>query len=100
MAIVVMFIVLVLYGSYDSHKAHEAEKRFCASVSVGMPIAGLQEKAIAMGADKRMTMFYDNRNSERFLMIVFHGVFIFDRYMCDISIDDEKVKLVKQTHMD
>jgi hypothetical protein len=100
LTIVAIFIALVLYGSYDSRKAHEAEKQFCASVTVGMPITGLQEKAIVMGADKRMTRLFEDANKQRFLTATFNGIFIFDRYICEITLVDENVASVKQKHMD
>jgi NDP-sugar pyrophosphorylase family protein len=99
LTILVMFIALVLYGSYDSRKAHETEKQFCASVNVGMPIAGLQEKAIALGADKRMTRFFEGGKKEHLLMVTFTGIFIFERYICELTVMDEKVTTVTQAHI-
>jgi hypothetical protein len=98
--ILLMFIALLVYGNYDSHKAHEMERQFCASVSVGMPIADLQEKAIAMGADERMTKLYDGEKNERIFMAVFHGMFIFDRRICEFSIVAGKVNAIKNSHLD
>jgi len=100
LAIALMFIALVAFGSYDSRKAHEMERQFCASVSVGMPIAGLQEKAIAMGADKKMTRFYEGEKNENTFIAVFHGIFIFDRYICEFSISADKVNAIKNSHLD
>ncbi|WP_423708771.1 hypothetical protein [Undibacterium sp. WLX3042] len=100
LTIALMFIALIVYGSYDSRKAHEMERQFCASVSAGMPIAGLQEKAIAMGADKRMTKFYEGEKHESTFMAVFHGIFIFDRYICEFSITTDKVNAIKNSHLD
>lgn len=95
-----LFTCIILYGSYDSRKAHATEKEFCASVPVGMPFAGLQEKALAMGADKRMTKVYENGSNEQVLMATFNGIFIFNRYVCEVGVIDGKVTKVAQTHID
>jgi hypothetical protein len=95
-----VFTCIILYGSYDSRRAHATEKEFCASVTAGMQLAGLQEKAIAMGANKRMTKLYESGSNELVLMATFNDIFIFDRYVCDISVADGKVTKVSQTHMD
>jgi hypothetical protein len=98
--IAITFIGSALYGSYDSRKAHASEQQFCGAVEVGAPIEGLLEKAIAMGANKRMTIFFENAEKEKTLLASFNGVFVFDRYVCEITIADNLVKNVKQTRVD
>jgi hypothetical protein len=86
------FIIMAALNAYYIHKADEIRKPFCSSVIIGMPITGLKEKAILMGAnDARFT----EQDKKQVLMVLYDGFFM-SRLVCEIEVVDSKVMSVKE----
>jgi len=98
-----LFFVILIFstiGIVRNREADKNEKQFCSTVTAGTPLSGLKEKALANGANKKMTQIFDINPPEHTLLLVFNGAFQFDRYICEINFIDDKVTSVKHAHMD
>jgi hypothetical protein len=65
-------------------------------VAINSPDNGIKEKAISYGADPRMSVFFVDDNKQHKFIAAFHGIFVFDRSICEITTENNLVRSVKK----
>jgi hypothetical protein len=77
----VVFGVLMCWIIYHNFAAQRQARDFCATVSVGDPITGILERAVAAGADRRHTRWTKSPQLD-VLSATFVGAHLFDSHVC------------------
>lgn len=98
--IVSLCATLVAFGTYQKRQASKASTAFCNSVAINSPDNGIKEKAISYGADPRMSVFFVDDNKQHKFIAAFHGIFVFDRSICEITTENNLVRSVKKWGLD
>lgn len=94
--LVALAVMLVLYSHFQLKRVEQKVEAFSETVVVGMPVAGLDEKAGKMGLKSRRTLGSSDQNGS---LQVWEG-FAFGRWFCDIDYRDGKTTNKRVTFLD
>ena len=98
--IVSLFAVLIAIGIDQKRQTSKASAAFCNSVAINSSASDIKEKAISFGADPKMSVYFEDANNQHKFIAAFHGIFAFDRSICEITTENNLVRSVKQWRLD
>ncbi|HBA89755.1 MAG TPA: hypothetical protein DCZ75_17735 [Geobacter sp.] len=95
-ALIAFTIILVIYAGFKVRDAEKRVRAFSQQVVIGMPVAGLDEKASEMGLKFRRTTGSSNQSGS---IQVWQG-FAFGRWFCTVEYQDGKATGKRVTSLD
>ena len=89
----------IAWGTYREPIAKKEAMDFCATVTIGQSIEGIQERAIASGATRPFAKWSGEKDGTQMMLVIYVGMPPFSRHICEIKAS--KVVLSAQyTYMD
>lgn len=88
---VLIVVAVVGYAFFAESRAETKARDFCRSVPAGQATEGLVERALAAGANKRMTRWIKVHDTEDWLPITFSGSTPLSRHICSVSATANRV---------
>jgi len=95
-ALIVFSVILVTYVGFKVRGVEKQVQAFSQQVVIGMPVAGLDVKAVEMGLKFRRLADSNDRNGS---FQVWQG-FAFGRWFCDVEYRDGKTTNKRVTFLD
>lgn len=95
-----LFAALIMFGTYQKRQASKASAAFCHSVAINSSASDIKEKAISFGADPKMSVYFEDANNQHKFIAAFHGIFAFDRSICEVTTENNLVRSARQWKLD
>jgi hypothetical protein len=82
---VLIVIAQMGWGMYREPIAKQEAIDFCATVKLGQPIEGIQERALASGAMRAFAKWTATSDGSRTMAVIYVGMPPFSRHVCTIN---------------